>query len=177
MYVIYALKSLSSNRIYIGHTNNYLRCTNEFARIITDFTSRLTKNNMLRVDEIIKNVGLYENYEKELYESFEHFQNVKIDDKVITECVARLAKLTDEERLDKEIISTQKYNKMCDIKASILGECSELGFDAWGLLNGVTHYSTHVAKSRTSDHFGNMFGAKAEINELGYNLCMELATA
>ncbi|MHA1815313.1 MAG: DUF932 domain-containing protein [Candidatus Heimdallarchaeaceae archaeon] len=159
---------------FVGHTNNYMRCSNEFGSIISAFTSRLTKNNLLRVEDIVKNIEIYSEYEKELYASFERFQNVQIDDKIIKECVARLVKMTDEERVDSSLISTQKLNKMDDIMASVRGECAELGNNAWGLFNACTHYSTHVMNSRNQDMFGNMFGSKAMINKTGYDFCNEL---
>lgn len=160
---------------YIGSSQNYLRCTNQFGQIIKDFTSRLTKNNMVRVQEIIKNIETYREYEAKLYENLSKFREVKISEKLITECIARLVKLSDEERIDKNLISTQKKGKIDDIMASVRTECSELGYNAFGLMNSVTHYSTHVMNSRSEDYFGNMFGAKGEFNKIGYDFCLEVA--
>lgn len=55
---------------YVGNSQNYLRCTNQFGSIIKSFTSRLTKNNLVRVEDIIKNIELYNEYEQKLYENF-----------------------------------------------------------------------------------------------------------
>lgn len=159
---------------YIGNTQNYLRCTNQFGRIVKNFTSRLTKNNLVRVEEIIKNIENYNEYEQKLYESFKKMQEVKIDEKIIEEVTARLMKLSDEERLDKNIISTQKLNKIDDFMLSVRTECEDLGYNAFSLFNSCTHYTTHVMKSTIDDNFGNMFGAKGEFNQTGYNFCMEL---
>lgn len=159
---------------FVGHTNEYLRCSNQFGSIITEFTSRLTKNNLLRVEDVVKNIEIYTEYERKLYESFERFQNVQIDEKVINECIARLVKMTDEERLDSSLISTQKLNKMDDILSSVRNECDELGNNAWGLFNGITHYTTHVASSRSEDRFGNMFGAKNDMNQTAFELLNSL---
>jgi len=163
-----------SRSFFIGHTSRYLRCSNEFSSIVKDFTSRLTKNNMIRVEEIIKNITLYREYEDKLYENFKKFQEVKIDDKIVDECVARLAKLTEEERLDPSIISTQKNNKMLDIRSSIIPECGELGENAWGLFNGVTHYTTHVYDSKAHEQYNRLFGARKEMNHKAYEFCQEL---
>ncbi|HIP31407.1 MAG TPA: DUF932 domain-containing protein [Crocinitomicaceae bacterium] len=164
---------------FIGHTNTYLRCTNEFSSIVKDFKSRLTVNNMVRVEDIIKNIQTYKDYEKSLYENFERFQNVKVDEKIVQECLARLVGLTVEERAmsikeRNNELSTQKLNKMDEILASIRPEMSELGNNAWGIFNGVTHYSTHIMKSRGSNELSTMFGAKAKINKIAYDFCLEL---
>ena len=61
---------------FVGHTNSYLRCTNEFGSIIKAMTSRLTRNNLLRVEDIVSDIQLYTEYEKTLYKTFKQFQNV-----------------------------------------------------------------------------------------------------
>jgi len=164
-----------SRSFFIGHTNNYLRCSNEFAYIVKDFTSRLTKNNMIRVEDIIKNITLYKEYEDKLYDNFKKFQDVKIDEKLVNECVARLVKMTDEERLDHDAMSTQKHNKMHDMLASIRPECAELGNNAWGLFNGVTYYTTHVYESSAHREYNTLFGSRKEMNHKAYDFCKEIA--
>jgi len=167
---------------FIGHTNTYLRCTNEFSSIVKDFKSRLTVNNMVRVEDIIKNIQTYRDYERNLYENFERFHNTKIDEKIVQECLARLVDLTVEERAmtvkeRNTELSSQKLNKIDDITASIRTEMAELGNNAWGLFNGVTHYSTHIMNSRGSNELSTMFGAKNKANQIVYGLGLELLDA
>ena len=167
---------------FIGHTNTYLRCTNAFSSIVKDFKSRLTVNNMVRVEDIIKNIQTYRDYETSLYENFERFQNVKVDEKIVQECLARLVGLTVEERAmtikeRNTELSSQKLNKMDDILASIRPEMAELGSNAWGLFNGITHYTTHVMNSRGSNELSTMFGAKNKANQIAYGLGLELLNA
>lgn len=167
---------------YVGHTNQYLRCSNQWGSIIADMTARLTKNVLLRVEDIIENISLYTEYEKELYKNFVKFQDVKIDERIIQECIARIAGLTEEERTmtlseREEELSKQKISKMIDIESSLRGEVAELGPNAWALFNGVTHYTTHVMKARTQESFGNLFGAKQAANQKAYDFGMELIEA
>lgn len=164
---------------YVGHTNQYLRCTNQWGSIITDLTARLTKNVLRKVDEIVDNIEIYTEYERKLYETFKKFQTVKIDESIIQECIARLVNLTDEERAlsvkeRQEALSSQKLNKMDEIAASLRTEVAELGNNAWGMFNGVTHYTTHVMNSRTQESFGNLFGEKNTANHKAYDLALEL---
>jgi hypothetical protein len=164
---------------FIGHTNNYVRCTNAFSTIVKDFTSRLTKNNMIRVQDIVNNIGVYREFERKLYENFQKFQETKVDEKIVQECVARLLGLSKEERAmtPKELqeeLSTQKLNKRDDILASIRTEMEELGNNAWGLFNGATFYSTHLMNTRGSIDNSTMFGGRNEVNQIAYNLGLEL---
>lgn len=168
-----------SRSFFIGHRSTYLRCTNQFNSIVKDFKTKLTKNHMVRVEDIIKNIGLYNAYEQKLYENFVKFQDVKIDERLVQECVARIAKLTDEEKAlsvkEREgVLSTQKLNKIDDIMASVRGEMAELGNNAWGVFNGITHYSTHVMPTRGHAEMSSLFGNKAEVNKIAYNFCLEL---
>ncbi len=164
---------------YVGHTNEYLRCENQWGSIITSLTARLTKNVLLKVEDIVENIQLYTEYEKELYKNFLKFQDVKIDEGIIQECIARIAGLTDEEKAlnfkeRQEELSTQKLNKMDDIAACVRTEAAELGHNAWGMFNGITKYTTHVMSSRTQESFGNLFGAKNTANHKAYDLALEL---
>ena len=169
-----------SRSFFIGHTNNYLRCTNQFATIIDNFKSRLTKNNSIRIEDVLNRVEIYREFEKQLYVNYNKMMGVKVDERLIQECVARLIKMTDEERLmtEKERLanmSTQKLNKRDELMASLRGEMHDVGNNAWGLLNGVTHYTTHVMKS--SGDCGSLFGAKQEANMIAYNFGLELMNA
>lgn len=167
---------------YVGHTNQYLRCSNQWGSIITELTARLTKNVLLRVEDIVSNIEIYTEYERKLYEQFEKFQKVKIDERIIQECIARVVKLTDEEKLltlkerEKEL-SSQKLNKIDELSASLRTEVAELGSNAWALFNGVTHYTTHVMNSRTKESFGNLFGEKNTANQKAYDYASELLEA
>lgn len=164
---------------YVGHTNEYLRCENQWGSIITELTARLTKNVLLKVDDIVGNISLYTEYERKLYENFERFQKIKIDESIIQECIARIVKLTDEERAmtfkerEKEM-SSQKLNKIDEVSASLRTEVGELGGNAWAMFNGVTHYTTHVMGSRTNESFGNLFGEKNTANQKAYDFALEL---
>jgi hypothetical protein len=168
-----------SRSFFIGHTNTYLRCSNQFGSIVEDFTSRLTKNNLVRVEDIIQRIGLYREFEKTLYENFQKLQGVKVSEEMIQECVARLVKMNEEERAftaaeREEHFSTQRLNKIDSILSSVRGEMSEVGQNAWGLFNGVTHYTTHVMKAGGTGDYSMMFGAKKEANMIALNYGLEL---
>lgn len=173
-----------SRSFFIGHRNTYVRCTNAFWSIMKDFTSRLTKNNMVRVEDIVKQIGLYKEHEEEIYENFKRFQEVKVDEKIIEECIARVANLSKEEREVPfkerhlhDVFSSQKLNKIDDILAGVRTEMAELGDNAWGLFNGITYYTTHVMSNRGHEGLSSMFGGKNTANQAAYNFAKELIDA
>mgnify|MGYP001564180180 CR=1 FL=1 len=159
-----------SQSFFIGHTNEFLRCQNQFGRIVKNFTSRLTKNSGVKIEEILTQLIHYNKFETELYESFEKMQEVKIDHRLVKDCVERLIGLSNEERLDNTLINMNTYSKLNDLRDCIISECNELGDNAFALFNGVTKYSTHRMKSQQVDVFGNLFTNKGKINQQGYEL-------
>jgi hypothetical protein len=163
-----------SKSFFIAHSQEFLRCANQFSQLINDFTSRLTKNNMIRVEDIVNNISLYSDYEKTLYNNLQKMHTVKVSEKLIQECVARIVKLSKEERLDSNLISTQKLNKIDDIMASMRTEMADMGNNVLGIFNGATHYSTNIMNSKGEDYFGNLLGAKGEVNKIAYEFCNEL---
>lgn len=167
----------TSKSFFIGHTNEYLRCSNQFGRIFKNHVQKLTKNSGLYIDNILKDVLEYNAFEEELYDSFNQMQKVKIDEKVVKDCIERLSELSYEEKSDNSLISSQTAHKMISLKESILKECNELGDNAFSLFNGITHYTTHRMKTQEKDVFGNLFTAKGKINEKGYNFTKELIYA
>jgi len=163
-----------SRSFFMGHISEYLRCMNQFGRIITNRTTKLTKNSKLKIDEIIADLIYYNTFEKELYTSFEQMQNVKIDAKIVKDCVERLVGLTYEEKLDNSLISHQKGEKLVSLRDSILREVKDLGENAFALFNGVTYYTTHKMKTYEKDVFGNLFTSKNKVNQEGYKFAKEL---
>lgn len=89
--------------------------------------------------------------------------------------VERLTRMNDEEKLGNEL-STRKTNIISSINYSIDRECADLGNNAFGLFNGITHYTTHIKNSK-NNAFGNLFGSLNELNQTAFKFCNELVLA
>lgn len=159
-----------SKSFFIGHTSEYLRCQNQFGRIIKSFVSKLTKNSLMRIEEVVEELTVFNAFEKNLYQSFEKMISVEVDENLVKSCIERLVKLTTEEKLDNSLISPQKYHKMIGLRDCIIEECSELGNNAFGMFNGVTKYTTHKMETRNDDVFGNILTSKNELNNSMYDI-------
>lgn len=159
-----------SKSFFIGHTSEYLRCENQFGRIIKSFVSKLTKNTLVRIEDIVDEIITFNAFERNLYESFEKMIKIEVDETLVKSCIERLVKLTTEEKLDNSLISPSKYHKMIGLRDCIIQECSELGNNAFGMFNGVTKYTTHKMETRSDDVFGNILTAKGELNNHMYDI-------
>jgi hypothetical protein len=100
---------------------------------------------------------------------------VKIDDSIKDALVERLTRMNDEEKLGNEV-STRKRNIITNLNSSIDRECADLGDNAFGLFNGITHYTTHI-KNLKNAIFGNPFGSANELNQTAFKFCTELINA
>ncbi len=118
---------------------------------------------------------MFMNQRRQLFENMERFSEVKIDDSIKKALVEKLTRMSDEEKLGTEI-STRKSNIITNINYSIDRECADLGDNAFGLFNGITHYTTHIKNSKNSA-FGNPFGTLNELNQTAFKFCNDLVYA
>ncbi len=72
-----------------------------------------------------------------------------------------------------EEVSPRKLNQFHELNDSIVRETRDLGQNALGLFQGVTHYTTHKQKQKEKV-FGNIMGATAANNRRAYEYCKEL---
>ena len=164
-----------STGFFIGNSNVMIRCKNRFSKNFRQLQVNHTKNNSLRVDGLVEYFDSFMNQRKQLFENMERFSDVKIDESIIKSLVERLAKMNEEERLGNEV-STRKSNIISNMNYSIQKECLDLGDNAFGLFNGITHYTTHVKNAKNAT-FGNPFGTANELNQTAFKFCNDLVFA
>ncbi len=164
-----------STGFFIGNSSVMVRCKNRFSKNFRQMQVNHTKNNSLRVDGLVQYFDMFMNQRKQLFKNMVRFSEVKIDDSIKKALVERLTKMNDEEKLGTDI-STRKSNIISKLNYSIDRECADLGNNAFGLFNGITHYTTHIKNSK-NNAFGNPFGSLNELNQTAYNFCNELVYA
>ena len=164
-----------STGFFIGNSSMMVRCENRFSKNFRQLQVNHTKNNSLRVDGLVQYFDMFMNQRKRLFENMERFSEVKIDDSIKKALVERLTRMNDEEKLGNEL-STRKTNIISNINYSIDRECADLGDNAFGLFNGITHYTTHIKNSK-NNAFGNPFGSLNELNQTAFKFCNELVNA
>lgn len=157
---------------FLATTNVMVRCSNQFSKIFaTKTTDKLfnvhhTKNGLAKINNLKK---VFENYfieQQNLYDIYESLSKVKIDTYLIEAVITRLAEAENEEK-----ISTRKQNIINAMRGSAFREISEVGMNAFGLFNGITHYTTHVMKN---ENFGTLFGTAYKINEKALKICQTI---
>ena len=160
----------SSTGFFIGNSSKMIRCANRFSKIFRQLQVRHTKNHDAEIEQLLRYVETYMNQRKGLFQKMERFADVKIDQSLKDALAERLVRMTEEEKAGKAEISTRKQNLLYDIERSIDIECKALGDNLFGLLNGITHYTTHTRKTK-EQVFGNALGSLARINEEAFQFC------
>jgi hypothetical protein len=164
-----------STGFFIGNSSMMVRCSNRFSKNFRQLQVNHTKNNDFKIDLLCQTFEIFMNQRKQLFANMEQFETVKIDESIKRALVERLTRMNDEERLGNDI-STRKSNIVTQMYHSIETECQELGNTAFGLFNGITHYTTHVKTSKNGV-FGNPFGSLNDLNQNAFKFCHELVNA
>jgi hypothetical protein len=74
----------------------------------------------------------------------------------------------------KEELGTRKQNILNLVQESIELEFSRTGSTLWGLVNGITHYTNHVAKTEDRNDY-LLVGGGLKLNDLAQKVALEMA--
>ena len=156
-----------STGFFTGISNVVLRCTNQLSRIAVGSNIRHNSQLNVKLDELALFYRDYMHQESQLKKTFEIWNQIEVDRTTVNDFVDKVLEIP------KENISTMKKNQQANLFHSINTEMAAMGNTAYGLFNGLTHYSTHVVKS-SGKMFGNAMGHSYRLNERGYKYLNEL---
>lgn len=164
-----------STGFFVGTSTMMIRCENRFSQKNQKMKVFHTRNHDVRIKELISYFENYRHHRDGLFHTMEEMARVKVDEVVIDGLVRRLVALEHEEKMVEGVreISTRKANIKALIESSIDRECADIGYNALGLFNGVTHYTTHVKKTRERV-FGNVLGGLNLDNQKAFAYCAGL---
>ena len=160
-----------SSSFFVGTSTILLRCTNQFSQIAKMMKVRHTKNSELKMDELYTYFDFYLNNRKKMFENFDRFGQVKINDELREKMVHHVLDIKGEAVISE--LSTRKKNQIAALQNNIAIEEKDLGDNLWALFNGITRYTTHDL-NRNSQTFGNVFGSAAKFNDKAYYLAMQI---
>ncbi|MBT4774913.1 MAG: DUF932 domain-containing protein [Crocinitomicaceae bacterium] len=150
-----------SSALFISFTNVLLRCENQFTTPLRLLNMRHLANisfDDYLLDKVIRN---YHNERDQLYGMMVQWTEISLTkssvDRLIIDLVPAKHASSDCPEVDR---------KRRGLRSSINREITELGFNYWGLFNGVTHYTT----GRTaSSLFGNPYSEGNKLNKKAMN--------
>ena len=143
-----------SSALFIGYNSHMIRCENQF----TDATRIVSSKHLKgRIDDdfAIKEIlAQFQRQKIATLRKFEKMEQTKVSDREINRLIKLLLGETNQE---------QMRPKEQRLRASIRREMAHFGNNAWGLFNGVTHYTSNVINNGNNT-FGNVSGSSQRMN-------------
>lgn len=143
----------------IGIYSHRFRCENGMlvkdaeVELIAKHTKRMNAKVMLWCDEINKVIAK----QKEVSQVWQALDRVDISDEQIDQFLKKTIGLPKEHTMaeilsSSDIISTRKMNILTEFKSSLEIELARTGKSAYGLIQGVTHYTNHSASGAGNEY-------------------------
>lgn len=158
-----------STGFFTGISSVVIRCTNQFSQLQTTRTIRHNQQINMKLDELVRFFKDYMKQEQQLKEVFEAWNRQTMDVSTVEAFVDHVLEIP------KENVSTVKLNNSASLFDSINTEMAAMGPTAYGMFNGLTHYTSHVVKS-SGKMFGNLAGHPYVLNQRGYRFIKQLST-
>ena len=157
-----------SSKIFVGTANQILRCSNQFSLKLRSFEIGHTRALDFLDEELDRFIQCYQSGREKLYQQMEALSNKTVSDQQIEELLGKILKES-----SNDVQTTKDSSRKQLLQSSIATETSELGKNGWGLLNGVTHFTSHHLKNANLLP-GNVAGRASEINKHAFEYCMQL---
>jgi phage/plasmid-like protein (TIGR03299 family) len=169
-----------SSSIAFGNTHETVSCENTFFKAYKELEHKIrhTESMHKKIEIALRSVERLVQDDKIVMQSYFDLASKPIDEKIINSLIRELTNvdmlLTPQEL--KENYSTQAVNKANRILQSIEYETSYKGATYWGLLSGITHYTTHIATAPERENGrieSKYFGANQNTDKFAYEFLTE----
>jgi hypothetical protein len=162
-----------SARTEIGLYSKRFICTNGMRIIQSDVDLKVkhTVNMNVKALTFAKEIIKVASEVERTSERWEEMNSVQVNTATVEEFTKNLAKFKKGEKYAD--VSTRKKNIYDQINEAVAIEFGDTGSTVWGLLNGATRYTNHMASgSDKADYVLTRAGAKT--NDLAQKLALEL---
>ncbi len=171
---IYAINGHDgSSSLKFGFINKVIFCQNQFAWLSGNAFSgyRHTKSIQDKVKELPRIINFTDHYDK--ISDLQEFSLRNASQDLINDTIDYLTE-TDKLSIvnNDHNYSSRRMNIRNDIKTCIQIEMNRIGYNKWGLFNGITRYTTHhksVPKRNHSRQESILTGSGKSMNEKAFN--------
>lgn len=150
-----------------------LICLNGMKKSFTEFQASFknTKGNQGKILGLCNDVAKAVNKVDEVKDLYLHLDNIQINQRIINDYVKKVADLDVNLSVDW---STRKRNIYENIMSAIDLEMNRTGSTAFGLLNGITYYTNHLASGSENEDFV-FVDSGAKMNDKALDFLMNLS--
>lgn len=136
-----------STSLAFGPSNITISCMNKFYAAFRGINTKVrhTKNMTVKIEDILKEMDLAMEGEKKMFGEIIKLSETRIGDDDIDEVIRRLFNIKHDVDLESEDeVSTVTRNKIDEFYVDLTGELQTKNENLWGLMSGVTKYTTHT---------------------------------
>lgn len=158
-----------------GNSTLTISCKNTFFKVMKNIQNKVrhTANMYYKIDEILRNIDGLILEEKQMFKEIERMADVRMTDAMEELIINALFNINETDRLAKNI-STRKLNQIDEFKNDLQIELAGKNDSVWGLMGGVTRYTTHTKfKNEEKSMAGKLFGSTGEIERKIYEKLVE----
>ena len=165
-----------TSAIAFGTSSTVVICENTFNMAMKDSSMervRHTQTAPQRVRVMLQGLQRALLGEERIIETFKFMANVDLKDEMAEGIISRILKRgmkVDETKTAD--LSTRRKNQLIQLDGAISRELRDEGATLWGLFNGVTRYTNHVAAPEGKSFEYVTMGSGARINEVAYEEVM-----
>lgn len=167
-YIVIGSSVDGTRPFFIGTSTILIRCTNAFSLINKIDIIRHTKSFPIKREEMYDYFKNYLEEKNTMYRSFEDMIRVKVNDSQRDEFAKFILSIP----INEPKIGTRRLNRLGELIDCIRVESSDVGNNVFGLLQGVTKFTTHNMNN-SKDTFGSVLGNKAWYNKKAFERCLE----
>lgn len=168
-----------SSSISFGSSNTVIVCQNTFHRANREGARfRHTMNASERVRAAMIDMKSALEADMALMNNFKRMADIKLSEDMVEKVVRRLFNVNELVEAANGF-STRKKNQVTAFADSLRTEIGLEGATLWGLFNGITRYTNHVAAPKGEDKKSDylMNGGGFTLSNLGFNEVMKLVEA
>lgn len=160
-----------------------LSCTNGMTTWVKEKSANIRHTTNMRdlVEQALISFQLIKEQERTMMEKINEMigltatpDNVADVIQLITEVDPTKVKQHGNGSYSSDEYSTRRLNQAQTLMDSIREEMAYKGNNVWGLLNGVTHYTTHKAGSEKTRDTSKVFGNLMSLDRKAYDFSLEL---
>lgn len=144
-----------------GPSNITISCQNSFFAAFRELKTKVrhTKNMVIRIEDILKQLDKSLVEEKRIFENIQRMSEERYTPLHKDLVIRQLFDIKPNVLLsNEEEISTYKRNRIELLEASITNQVQQKGDSIWGLFSGITHYTTHVMNKGEDNSEEKLFG-------------------
>ncbi len=153
-----------SSSLFVGYTSHMIRCKNQFTDSLRILESKHLKGQVHQKIDVLQVLSHFYKQRAKTLKRLTNMQRVIISEKDISRLVRLIIG-----HAERDVYSGQEKR----LRESIDREIAYFGKNAWGLFNGITHYTSNVINNGNNS-FGNVSGESQRINKIAMDFLISL---